>query len=80
MEYKNEGELKFTRDDSNPLPYSAIVVDEVSMVDVQLMAALLKATKLGTYLILIGDADQLPSVGAGDVLNDIIKSGKLLSL
>lgn len=76
MEYKNEGELKFTRDDSNPLPYSAIVVDEVSMVDVQLMAALLKATKLGTYLILIGDADQLPSVGAGDVLNDIIESGK----
>jgi len=76
MEYKNEGELKFSRDDSNPLPYSAIVVDEVSMVDVQLLASLLKATKLGTYLILIGDADQLPSVGAGDVLNDIINSGK----
>lgn len=76
MEFKNEGELKFSRDDTNPLPYSAIIVDEVSMVDVQLMSSLLKATKLGTYLILIGDADQLPSVGAGDVLNDIIQSGK----
>lgn len=76
MEYKNEGELKFSRDDSNPLPYSAIIVDEMSMVDVQLFSSLLKATKLGTYLILIGDADQLPSVGAGDVLNDLINSSK----
>ncbi len=59
----------------NPLPVDLLVVDEVSMLDLLLANHLFKALKPGTHLLLVGDVDQLPSVGAGDVLRDIIDSG-----
>lgn len=65
----------FVRNERNPLNYDAIIVDEMSMVDVNIFCALLKALRLGTLLILVGDSDQLPSVGAGNVLRDLILSG-----
>ena len=65
----------FERDENNPIDADVIIVDEMSMVDIMLMNALLKAVRPGTKMILSGDADQLPSVGAGNVLSDIIKSG-----
>lgn len=58
----------------NPLPLDLLVVDEASMLDLLLMNTLLKALQPGTHLVLVGDVDQLPSVGAGDVLRDIIRS------
>lgn len=64
----------FTRNEDDPLLYDMIIVDEVSMVDVPLMHALLKAIVQGTRLILVGDSDQLPPVGCGDVLRNIIES------
>ena len=71
-----EGEaLAFQRDENNLLEEHVIIVDEASMIDSALMCALLKAIKPGARLIIIGDADQLPSVGAGNVLHDIIESG-----
>jgi len=66
--------LRFNRNEENPLDCGCIIIDETSMVDILLMEALLRATKIGTRLILVGDSDQLPSVGAGNVLSDIIKS------
>ena len=65
----------FLRNQENPLFFDMIIVDETSMVDVMLMAALLRAVPDGTRLIMVGDADQLPSVGAGEVLRDILESG-----
>ncbi len=65
----------FQRNRDNPIFYDMVIVDETSMVDVPLMQALLSAIPLGTRLVMVGDADQLPPVGAGDVLADIIKSG-----
>lgn len=74
MEYA-EGELpRFKRDENNLIDEKVIIVDEASMVDISVMASLLKAIKPGARLILIGDIDQLPSVGAGNVLHDIIES------
>ena len=64
----------FTRNDENPLFYDIVIIDETSMVDIPLMSALLKAIVPGTRLILVGDSDQLPPVGCGDALRDIIKS------
>ena len=64
----------FTQDESNPLPVDLLVVDEASMLDLLLANSLLKALSPGTHLLLVGDADQLPSVGAGDVLRDVIAS------
>ena len=64
----------FGRNEENPLEADVIIVDEMSMVDLTLFNALLKAITPGTRLILVGDGNQLPSVGAGNVLNDIIKS------
>ncbi len=66
---------KFLYDEDNPLLTDVIIVDEMSMVDVLLMRALLRATPSGTHLIMVGDADQLPPVGPGNVLRDIIASG-----
>jgi len=74
MEYSPTEEVKFARSDKNPLDYDVIVIDELSMVDVRLFSSLLKAVRPGTRLILIGDSDQLPSVGAGQVLRDTIES------
>lgn len=64
----------FVYNEKNPLPYDVVIVDEVSMVDVVLMNNLLKAISKGSKLILVGDKDQLPSVGAGNVLADILSS------
>ena len=70
----------FQRDEQNPLDCGCVIVDEMSMVDGFLMRSLLVALKPGTKLILVGDADQLPSVGAGNVLGDILKSGVVPSV
>lgn len=64
----------FERNEDNPLEADVIIIDEMSMVDIFLMNSLLKAVSIGTRLILVGDADQLPSVGPGNVLKDIIAS------
>ena len=69
------GKMAFFHDESAPLVCDAMIVDEASMVDLQLMASLLKALKPGCRLILVGDPDQLPSVGAGNVFSDLIRSG-----
>lgn len=69
-------EFTYTKDSNDPLLSDIVIVDEVSMVDLSLMSALLKSLKKDARLILAGDADQLPSVGAGNVLKDIIDSGK----
>ena len=72
------GELgAFARDESNPLETDCVIADEASMIDLSLMQALLRAMEPGTRLILVGDADQLPSVGAGNVLGDILDSGEI---
>ena len=72
--------LRFHRDETNLLEEHAIIVDEASMVDNQLMAALLKAIKPGARIVIIGDADQLPSVGAGNVLRDLLASGRFATV
>jgi len=69
------GDLIFDRDENNPLKSDAVIVDETSMMDLPLMCALLRATPESCRLILVGDANQLPSVGPGNVFADIIKSG-----
>ncbi|MCI8660956.1 MAG: ATP-dependent RecD-like DNA helicase [Lachnospiraceae bacterium] len=68
------GGMHFERGEENPLDADAIIIDETSMVDIYLMHALLKAVSPGTRLILVGDVNQLPSVGAGNVLRDMIES------
>ncbi len=73
LEY-NPAEGGFRRDEDEPLEATAVVVDEASMVDLQLFVALLRAVPAGTRLLLVGDADQLPSVGAGNVLADLLRS------
>ena len=64
----------FAHNESNPLPYDAIILDEVSMIDISLMYSFLRAVKKGAKVIFSGDSDQLPSVGPGNVLADICKS------
>lgn len=79
LEYgKSEnGEMRFQRDETRPLRTHVLIVDEVSMVDINLFCALLKSVPGGCRLVLVGDADQLPSVGPGNVLRDIITSAAL---
>ncbi len=67
----------FARNEENPLDADMIIVDEASMIDLSLFYHLLKAIAPETHLLLVGDADQLPSVGAGDVLRDLIRSGTI---
>ncbi len=74
-EVRDDRNISFKRNESSPLNCDALIVDESSMVDTLLMFHLLKAVKAGTRLILVGDKDQLPSVGAGKVLRDIIECG-----
>ncbi len=69
-----EDMLNFGRNEENPLEYDVIIIDEASMIDLMLMDGLLDAVQEGTRLIFTGDADQLPSVGAGNVLRDMIAS------
>ncbi|MDB1972603.1 ATP-dependent RecD-like DNA helicase [[Clostridium] symbiosum] len=70
---QNSG-MHFERNEENPLDADVIIIDEMSMVDIHLLHALLKAVNVGTRLILVGDVDQLPSVGLGNVLRDMIDS------
>lgn len=76
LEY-SYGEGGFGRNAENTLLADVVVVDEMSMVDVPLMAALLRALAPGTRLIMVGDSDQLPSVGPGNVLRDMVDSGQI---
>ena len=68
--------VRFERNEENPLETDVVIIDEMSMVDIQLFQALLKAVVPGTRLILVGDVNQLPSVGPGQVLRDLIGSGR----
>src|SRR5215472_9893470 len=67
----------YQRDEANPLPYQFVIVDEVSMIDILLFYHLLKALPEGAHLLLVGDADQLPPVGPGNVLRDLLRSEAL---
>ncbi|MEG3437796.1 ATP-dependent RecD-like DNA helicase [Pannus brasiliensis CCIBt3594] len=73
----NPATMGFKRDRDNPLPFDAVVVDETSMLDLFLAHSLLKAIAPETQLLLVGDVDQLPSVGPGKVLSDLIESGRI---
>lgn len=82
LEYSrgDEERLEFKYNEENPLEVDAIIVDEMSMVDIRLFLALLKAIIPGTRLIMVGDAAQLPSVGPGAVLSDLIGSGYIKTI
>lgn len=77
VEWDKNDNPYFARNMKNPIKADAVVVDELSMVDVVLFSSLLDALPLGCRLIMVGDSDQLPAVGAGNVLHDLIESGKL---
>ena len=79
LEYAGE-EGRFLRNEQEPLDCAAVVVDEMSMVDIFLFRALLRALRPGTRLVMVGDKDQLPSVGAGNVLKDMLESGAVPSV
>ena len=70
-------QVTFSKTEQEPLEADAVIVDEMSMVDLSLFSALLRALRPGTRLVLVGDADQLPSVGAGNVFSDLIRSGRV---
>ena len=80
MEYMAGEKARFRRNEHNLLEENVIIVDEASMVDTLLMASLLKAIKPGSRLMIIGDSDQLPSVGAGNVLCDLLASDRFVSV
>lgn len=77
VEWDDEDNQKFNRNQSNPLNADVLIVDELSMIDVTLFASLLDALPLGCRLVMVGDSDQLPPVGAGNVLHDLIESNML---
>ena len=79
LEYGGD-EGVFSRNEEKPVEADCVIADETSMIDLPLMRALLRAIEPGTRLILVGDADQLPSVGAGNVLGDILDSGEVPSV
>ena len=70
-------QVTFQKNEKEPLEADAVIVDEMSMVDLSLFSALLRALRPGTRLVLVGDADQLPSVGAGNVFSDLIRSKRV---
>ena len=74
VDYTAKGELKFKRNETNPLPADVVIADEMSMVDALLMCSLVRAIKPSSKFIMVGDSNQLPSVGAGNVLKDLIAS------
>ncbi|MCI7767816.1 MAG: ATP-dependent RecD-like DNA helicase [Oscillospiraceae bacterium] len=75
--YDSSGQLKFKHNEQDPVSCDVMIIDEMSMVDTLLFESLLRALKLSCRLIMVGDSDQLPSVGAGNVLKDMIDSGRL---
>lgn len=74
VDFTAKGELKFKRNETNPLPADVVIADEMSMVDALLMCSLVRAIKATSKFIMVGDSNQLPSVGAGNVLKDLIAS------
>ena len=80
MERTTDGSIRFARGEKNPLSENVVIVDEASMLDLSLTAALVRSMKRGSRLILIGDSDQLPSVGAGNVLSDLINSERIRTI
>ncbi|MBO4354122.1 MAG: ATP-dependent RecD-like DNA helicase [Clostridia bacterium] len=80
MEYVENGTLDFFRNETNPLESDVVIVDEASMVDIDVMYALLSAMKKSARLVLIGDANQLPPVGAGYIFSDILASDRFTSV
>ena len=74
VDFTAKGELKFKRNETNPLPADVVIADEMSMVDALLMCSLVRAIKPTSKFIMVGDSNQLPSVGAGNVLKDLIAS------
>ena len=74
VDFTAKGELKFKRNETNPLPADVVIADEMSMVDALLMCSLVRAIKPTSQFIMVGDSNQLPSVGAGNVLKDLIAS------
>ncbi len=74
---RSENTVTFSKTEKEPLEAGAVIVDEMSMVDLPLFSALLRALRPGTRLVLVGDADQLPSVGAGNVFSDLIRSERV---
>lgn len=77
VEWGKGGKQSFSKNKKNPLDYDIIIIDEMSMVDTMLFKALLEACRITTRIILVGDSDQLPSVGAGNILGDLIDCGRI---
>lgn len=77
VDFGGEDIIKFIHNEKNPLKADVIIIDEMSMVDTLLFESLLRGVKFGCKLILVGDSDQLPSVGAGNILHDLIDSGEI---
>ncbi len=77
VDFSSKGDHSFKRCEENPLSCDVLIIDEMSMVDTLLMASLLRAVRSRTRLVLVGDSNQLPSVGAGNILRDLIASGKV---
>lgn len=80
VEVSDVNNQRFAKNEYNPIDADVVIIDEMSMVDIVLFGSLLKALKRGTCLIMAGDSDQLPSVGAGNVLHDILSSGVIPSV
>ena len=80
VEWSGETKQKFLRNERNPLECDVIIVDEASMIDSLLFESLLRALKISCRIIIVGDSDQLSSVSAGNILNDILASGKFASI
>ncbi len=80
MEFGEDDEAKFGRNENELLSEDVIIIDEASMIDMYLMDSLMRAVKPGARVMFIGDSDQLPSVGAGNVLNDLIASGEFTTV
>ena len=77
VEWTDSNKANFARNERNPLDCDAVIVDELSMVDVPLFESLLRAMRLGCRLVMVGDDHQLPSVGAGNVLGDLLQSARI---
>ncbi len=80
IDFKENGEPFFRRNENDTLEYEVIIIDEASMLAINLFESLLKAIRQGARLLLIGDSSQLPSVGAGNVLGDVISSGRFCTV
>jgi len=77
---RKTGNMKFARNEENPLDAEVIIVDELSMVDLSLMASLLRGIRGTARIVMVGDVDQLPSVGAGNILSDCIRSEQMRTI